>query len=235
MKKNAMLLAVVLILGMTLASCTGQSAHMAYVGEGFTMENAEGKTLTCENGQLTGDMKTGSSSQIDISEDAKERSAAFSTPPSDTYHVQFQGLSNEMAIQFGKGKVPPYLVQGKGVKEMTLERNTSLSATGEEMVLSIAMPAPENLGSGVMLCQGFANGQATMTLTETGFRMEGMNVLQIMVELVGQGVLTYPMGSWGEQPVTFELDLTNFAEGKATLTIGYLEKEITFDPVFAGS
>ena len=50
MKKNAMLLAVVLILGMTLASCTGQSAHMAYVGEGFTMENAEGKTLTCENG-----------------------------------------------------------------------------------------------------------------------------------------------------------------------------------------
>ena len=49
-----------------------------------------------------------------------------------------------------------------------------------------------------MLCQGFANGQATMTLTETGFRMEGMNVLQIMVELVGQGVLTYPMGSWGE-------------------------------------
>ena len=48
MKKIAMLLAVVLILGMTLASCTGQSVHMAYVGEGFTMENAEGKTLTCE-------------------------------------------------------------------------------------------------------------------------------------------------------------------------------------------
>ena len=35
--------------------------------------------------------------------------------------------------------------------------------------------------------------------------------------------------------MTFELDLTNFAEGKATLTIGHLEKEITFDPVFAGS
>lgn len=115
-----------------------------------------------------------------------------------------------------------------------MERNTSLSATGEEMALSIAIPAPENLGSGVMLCQGFANGQVTMTLTKTGFRMEGMNVVQIMVELVGQGVLTSPMGSWGEQPVTFELDLTNFAECKATLTIGYLEKEITFDPVFAG-